>query len=118
MPHLEFQFINGYPTGFVNSIFRRQLKSKNSPSSHTKLTLNTDTVVLRVPYFVTESQVYEKRVTSAVAKQYPLKKVGVIYDITNPSIPKNSKLSNLPNASRIRSAPSLRIASMYSEPSK
>jgi len=75
-------------------------------------------VVLRVPYFVTESRVYEKRVTSAIAKHNPLKKVGVIYDRTNPSIPEKSKLSNLPNVSGIRSGPSLPIAYTYCESSK
>jgi hypothetical protein len=42
----------------------------------------TDIVVLRVPYYGKPSQIYGKRVAAAVAKQYPLKKVRVVYDIT------------------------------------
>ncbi len=36
-----------------------------------------------MPYFGTESQTYETRARSAFAKQYPLKKVRVIYDIAD-----------------------------------
>ncbi|CAM4835397.1 unnamed protein product [Rotaria magnacalcarata] len=74
---------NGYPIVFVNSVIRRQLHIKNSSPVPIQPELNNDIVVLRVPYFGPESQVYGKRVTDVVAKQYPLKKVRVIYDITN-----------------------------------
>ena len=78
---------------FVNSIIRRQLSIKHSPPAPVVPELNTDTVVLRVPYFGTESQVYGKCVTTAVAKQYPLKKVRVIYNITD-RIAKGFKLKD------------------------
>lgn len=37
---------------------------------------------MRVPYCGKPSQIYGKRVTAAVAKQYPLKPVRVVYDVT------------------------------------
>ncbi|CAF3015737.1 unnamed protein product [Rotaria sp. Silwood2] len=61
----------------------RQLHIKNSSPTAVVPELNNGIVVLRVPYFGTESRVYGKRVTSAVAKQHPLKKVRVIYDIAD-----------------------------------
>ncbi|CAF4673899.1 unnamed protein product [Rotaria sp. Silwood1] len=85
--HAEFQCIrkiskrNGYPSNFVDSIIKRQLNLKYEPSAPVPPTLSTDTVVFKIPYLGKESQVYGKLVTSAVAKQYPLKKVRVIYDV-------------------------------------
>ena len=84
----EFEFIrnlslkNGYPIAFVESIFRRQLNLIYEPRAVTPVALETDTVVLRVPYYGKPSQIYAKRVIAAVTKQYPLKKVRVVYDIT------------------------------------
>ncbi len=37
---------------------------------------------MRVSYYGKPSQIYAKLVTAAVAKQYPLKKVRVVYDVT------------------------------------
>ncbi|CAF5227166.1 unnamed protein product, partial [Rotaria magnacalcarata] len=54
---------NGYPIVFVNSVIRRQLHIKNSSPVPIQPELNNDIVVLRVPYFGPESQVYGKRVT-------------------------------------------------------
>ncbi|CAF4387530.1 unnamed protein product [Rotaria sp. Silwood2] len=85
--HAEFQFIrkiskrNGYPSNFVDSIIKRQLNLKYEPSAPVPPTLSTDTVVFKIPYLGKESQVYGKLVTSAVAKQYPLKKVRIVYDV-------------------------------------
>ncbi|CAM4842754.1 unnamed protein product [Rotaria magnacalcarata] len=42
----------------------------------------TDIVVLRVLYYGNPSHIYGKRVTTAVAAQYPLKQVRVVYDVT------------------------------------
>jgi hypothetical protein len=84
----KFNFIrtvtaeNGYPTAFVESIIRRQLNLVYSPRPVTPPTLATDTVVFRVPFFGHASQVYGKRISAAVAKQYPLKQIRVIYDVT------------------------------------
>ena len=86
--HAEFQFIrkiskkNGYPSAFVESIIRRQLNIKYTPPTPPPPTLNTDIVVLKIPYLGKESQAYRKRVTSAVAKQYSLKNVRVVYDLS------------------------------------
>ncbi|CAF4816527.1 unnamed protein product, partial [Rotaria sp. Silwood2] len=84
--HQEFRFIrklgtnNGYPINFVNSIIRRQLDLLYNPPAPKPPTPNTDTVVVRVPYFGLSSYVYTKRITSAVSKQYPQKKIRVVYD--------------------------------------
>ena len=53
-----------------------------SPRAITPKLPESDIVVLRVPYYGKPSQIYGKRVTAAVAKQYPLKKVRVVYDVT------------------------------------
>ncbi|CAF3761680.1 unnamed protein product [Rotaria socialis] len=87
--HKEFDFIrglcakNGYPARFVNSIIKRQLNLQKSTAPPTPIETTTDTVVLRVPYFGAESQIYGKRVTAAAAKHYPLKKIRVVYDVTD-----------------------------------
>ncbi len=87
--HAEFQFIrkistkNGYPRAFVESIIRRQLNIKYTPPAPAPPpTPNTDIVVLKTPYLGKESQVFGKRVTTAVAKQYPLKKIRIVYDLS------------------------------------
>ncbi|CAF3951738.1 unnamed protein product [Rotaria sp. Silwood1] len=86
--HDEFDIIrglaldNGYPVAFVESIIRRQLNLIYTPPAITPTEPETDTVVLRVPYYGKPSQTYAKRVTAAVAKQYPLKQVRVVYDVT------------------------------------
>jgi hypothetical protein len=85
--HDEFEFIrniglkNGYPIAFVESVIRRQLNLVYAPRAITPTTPETDIIVLRVPYYGKPSQIYGKRVTAAVAKQYPLKKVRVVYDV-------------------------------------
>ncbi|CAF4296389.1 unnamed protein product [Rotaria sp. Silwood2] len=87
--HAELQIIrkiskkNGYPTNFVESIIKRQLNIKYVLPIPRPTTLSTDTVVLKIPYLGKESQVYGKLVTSSVAKQYPLKKVRVVYDVSD-----------------------------------
>ncbi|CAF4860100.1 unnamed protein product [Rotaria socialis] len=87
--HKEFDFIrglcakNGYPARFVNSIIKRQLNLQKPTAPPTPLETTTDTVVLRVPYFGAESQIYGKRVTAAAAKLYPFKKIRVVYDVTD-----------------------------------
>ncbi|CAF3533244.1 unnamed protein product [Rotaria socialis] len=87
--HKEIDFIrglcakNGYPARFVNSIIKRQLNLQKSTAPPTPIETTTDTVVLRVPYFGAESQIYGKRVTAAAAKHYPLKKIRVVYDVTD-----------------------------------
>jgi len=86
--HVELQFIrglsfnNGYPKAFVESVIRRQFNLVYSPRSPTPQLPASDIVVLRVPYYGQPSQIYAKRVTAAVIKQYPLKKVRVVYDVT------------------------------------
>ena len=86
--HDEFEFIrelalnNGYPLAFVESIIRRQLNLAYAPREIIPKTLETDTIVLRVPYYGKPSQIYGQRLTPAVAKQYPLKTVRVVYDVT------------------------------------
>ena len=85
----EFNFIrqialkNGYPIAFVNSIIGKQISLLNEPPVAEPTTLETDTVVLRVPYYGEPSEIFGKRVVAAVAKQYPLKKVRVVYDLTS-----------------------------------
>ncbi|CAM2729790.1 unnamed protein product [Rotaria socialis] len=87
--HKEFDFIrglcakNGYLARFVNSIIKRQLNLQKSTAPPTPIETTTDTVVLRVPYFGAESQIYGKRVTAAAAKHYPFKKIRVVYDVTD-----------------------------------
>jgi hypothetical protein len=73
---------NGYPIAFVESVIRRQFNMQFAPRAITPALPGTDIVVLRVPYYGKPSQIYGKRVTAAVAKQYPLKKVRVVYDVT------------------------------------
>ncbi|CAF3940416.1 unnamed protein product [Rotaria sp. Silwood1] len=86
--HDEFDVIrglaldNGYPVAFVESLIRRQLNLIYTPRAITSTAPETDTVVLRVPYYGKPSQIYAKRVTAAAAKQYPLKQVRVVYDVT------------------------------------
>ncbi|CAF2853770.1 unnamed protein product [Rotaria sp. Silwood2] len=64
------------------SIIRRQLNLIYTPSTPISLpSLTTDTVVLRVPYFGPLSQVYAKRIISATNKNYPLKRIRLIYDV-------------------------------------
>lgn len=85
--HDQFDFIrkissqNGYPNAFVESIIRKQLLSLYSPREPQQKSLETQTVVLRVPYHGTPSQIFAKRVTATVAKQYPTTKVRVVYDV-------------------------------------
>lgn len=84
----EFDFIrnlalnNGYPLNFVESVIRRQLNLLYEPRAVKPTTTEMDPVVLRVPYYGKPSQMYAKRITAAVAKQYPLKNVRVVYDVT------------------------------------
>ena len=66
---------NGYPIAVVDSVIRRQLDLRYTPREVQPATLETDTIVLRVPYYGTPSQVYGKRVTAAAAKLYPGKRV-------------------------------------------
>ncbi|CAF1114423.1 unnamed protein product [Rotaria sordida] len=72
--HDEFEVIrdlalqNGYPVAFVESIIRRQLNLIYTPRAITPTAPETDTIVLRVPYYEKPSQIYAKRVTAAVAK--------------------------------------------------
>jgi hypothetical protein len=86
--HDEFDIIrdlalqNGYPVAFVESIIRRQLNLTYTPRAITPTAPETETVVLRVPYHGKPSQIYAKRVTTVVAKQYPSKTVRVVYDVT------------------------------------
>ncbi len=86
--HDQFEFIrelalnNGYPLAFVESVIRRQLNLIYAPRAIKPTTPETDITVLRVPYYWKPSQIYAKRVTEAVIKQYPLKKVRVVYDVT------------------------------------
>ncbi|CAF4234068.1 unnamed protein product, partial [Rotaria sordida] len=86
--HDEFDIIrglaldNGYPVAFVESIIRKQLNLIYTPREITPTAPETDTVVLRVPYYGKPSQIYAKHVMAAVAKQYPLKQVRVVYDVT------------------------------------
>lgn len=85
--HEEFQFIrelatdNGYPINFVNSIIGRQLNLDYNPPIPLSPSLNTETAVIRVPYFGSTTHIYAKCLTSAVIKHYPLKKIRVVYDV-------------------------------------
>jgi hypothetical protein len=86
--HREFKFIrslavkNGYPHSIVDSIIRRQLSILYTPPTPKPPTPpNNDTVLLRVPYYGPLSQVYAKRITSSVIKNYPSKQIRVIYDV-------------------------------------
>ncbi|CAF3047133.1 unnamed protein product [Rotaria sp. Silwood2] len=86
--HREFEFIrslainNGYPIYVIDSIIRRQLDLIYTPSTPiSPPSLTTDTVVLRVPYYGSLSQVYAKQIISATNKNYPLKKIRLIYDV-------------------------------------
>lgn len=85
----EFDFIrdialkNGYPIAFVNSIIGKQINLCQKSPVAEPTTLETDTVVLRVPYYGEPSEIFGKRVVAAVAKQYPLKKVRTVYDLTS-----------------------------------
>ena len=85
--HDQFDFIrkvsseNGYPNAFVESIIRKHLNSLYTPRELQQKPTETQTVVLRVPYHGTPSQIFAKRVTAAVAKQYPTTKVRVVYDV-------------------------------------
>ncbi|CAF3390777.1 unnamed protein product [Rotaria sp. Silwood2] len=72
---------NGYPINCVNSIIRRQIDLVYNPPVPKPSTLNTDTVVVPVRYFGLPSQVYAKRITSAVSKQYPQKRIRIVYDV-------------------------------------
>ena len=47
------------------------------------MTLETEAVVLRVPYYGKPSGIFGKRVVAAVARQYPLKRGRVVYDLTS-----------------------------------
>ncbi|CAF2060898.1 unnamed protein product [Rotaria magnacalcarata] len=86
--HDEFEFIrklsfkNGYPIAFVESVIRRQLNLVYEPREIKPPKPETDIVVLRIPYYGNPTHIYGKRVTTAVAAQYPLKQVRVVYDIT------------------------------------
>lgn len=78
--HDEFENIrtiaynNGYPEAFVESIIRRQLNLVYERRQTITKASETDVVVLRISYYGKPSQIYAKRVTAAVQKQYPLKK--------------------------------------------
>ena len=86
--HEEFYFIralsmkNGYPVAFVESVIRRQLNLLYTPPEVTPPTVEKETVVLRIPYYGTTSEIYGRHVTSAVSKQYPLKKIRLVCDVT------------------------------------
>ncbi|CAF4398491.1 unnamed protein product, partial [Adineta steineri] len=77
----DISFINGYPKAFVESVIRRQLNMQLTPPAIKPALDEIDTIVLRVPYYGKPSQIYGKRVAAAVAKQYPLYKVRVVYDV-------------------------------------
>ncbi|CAF0827050.1 unnamed protein product [Adineta steineri] len=62
-------------------IIRRQLNLVYIPRATTPTAPKTDTVVLRVPFYAKSSQVYATRITVAVNKQYPLKKIRAVYDM-------------------------------------
>jgi hypothetical protein len=85
----EFNFIreialkNGYPIAFINSIIRKQISLRQKSPVAEPTTRKTDTAVLRVPYYGEPSEIFGKRVVAAVAKQYPLKKVRTVYDLTS-----------------------------------
>ncbi|CAF3796434.1 unnamed protein product [Rotaria socialis] len=86
--HREFKSIrslairNGYPNSKLDSIIRRQLNLMyESTTPITPPALTIDTVVLRIPYFGPLSQVYTKRITSTITKNYPLKQIRVVYDV-------------------------------------
>ncbi|CAF4246834.1 unnamed protein product [Adineta steineri] len=63
-------------------IIRRQLNLVNISRATTPTAPKTDTVVLRVPLHGNSSQLYATRITVAVNKQYPLKKIRAVYDVT------------------------------------
>ncbi|CAF1492766.1 unnamed protein product [Adineta steineri] len=74
---------NGYPSSLLNSIIRRQLDLLyTAPKPILPPPLTNDTVVFRVPYFGPLSQIYAKRITSTINKNYPLKQIRVILDVT------------------------------------
>ncbi|CAF1410790.1 unnamed protein product [Adineta steineri] len=79
----ELALHNGYPLAFVESVIRRQLNLIHPPRTTTPKESETDYVVLRVPFYGKPSQIYAKRVTAVVNKQYPLKKVRVVSDVPN-----------------------------------
>ena len=62
-------------------MIRRQLNLKYASRLKNPTATDDDIVVLRVPYYGKPSQIYAKRVIAAVVKQYPLKKVRVVYDV-------------------------------------
>ncbi|CAF5229933.1 unnamed protein product, partial [Rotaria magnacalcarata] len=64
------------------SVIRRQLNLVYEPREIKPPKPETDIVVLRIPYYGNPTHIYAKRVTTAVAAQYPLKQVRVVYDIT------------------------------------
>ena len=88
--HKEFKTIkklatkNGYPISMVNSIINRQLNLfYNPPVRQTTPTLETDTIVLKIPYFARASEVYSKQIISATRKHYPQKKIRIVYDVND-----------------------------------
>ncbi|CAF1424651.1 unnamed protein product [Adineta steineri] len=84
--HEEFKFIrqlaanNGYPMNFVDSIIRRQLDLLYNPPEPKPPTQETETVVMRIPYFGPISQTYGKRLSQLVSQHYPLKQIRIVYD--------------------------------------
>ena len=75
--------MNGYPVAFAESLIRRQLNLTYTPCTIIPTVSETNTIVLRVPYYGKQSQIYAKRVTAVVTKQYLSKKVRVVYDVTD-----------------------------------
>jgi len=87
--HNEFNFIrktalkNGYPLHVIQSTIKKQLDLKNKPRPPKITEPEEDITILRVPYYGKPSHIYAKRVVAAVHKQYPLKKIRVVYDVTS-----------------------------------
>ena len=77
----EFNFIrqvasnNGYPMAFVESVIRRQLILLYEPHVAKTTNLETDTVVLRIPYNGKPSESFGKRVAAAIVKHYSVNTV-------------------------------------------
>ncbi|CAF5177911.1 unnamed protein product, partial [Rotaria magnacalcarata] len=75
--HDELALNNGYLLAFVEAMIRRQLHLVYTPRVIKPALPETDTIVLRVPYYEKPSQIYTKRVTVAAAKLDPSKKMRV-----------------------------------------
>ncbi|CAF3753072.1 unnamed protein product [Rotaria socialis] len=73
----ELALNNGYLLAFVEAVIQRQLHLVYTPRVIKPALPETDTIVLRVPYYGKPSQIYTKRVTVAAAKLDPSKKMRV-----------------------------------------